>query len=201
MAGIMNILGRLLGAITSLYMILIFIRILLTWFSGPAGHYGRAYGFLSGITDPYLKWFRRFRFLQVAHLDLSPIAALAILSMANNVFLTIARFGAITLGIILSMLTAIIWSAVSFILSFFIIIVALRLVAYLAGWDVYHGFWRIIDQVSQPILYRLNRMLFGRRLVRYMTGILFSLAVLLVLRVGLDFLVRGLQGLLYRLPF
>ncbi|GHV75501.1 membrane protein [Spirochaetia bacterium] len=197
MAGIMNI----LGGITSLYMILIFIRIMLTWFSGPRGQFGRAYGLLSGITDPYLNWFRRFRFLQVANLDLSPIAALAILSVANNIFLTIARFGTITFGIILSMLTAVVWSAVSFILSFFIIIVALRLIAYLAGRDVYHGFWRIIDQISQPILYRLNRLIFGRRLVRYMTGILSSLGLLLILRLGLDLLVRGLQGLLTRLPF
>ncbi|GHV79070.1 membrane protein [Spirochaetia bacterium] len=197
MAGIMNI----LGGITSLYMILIFIRIMLTWFSGPAGQFGRAYQLLSGVTDPYLNWFRRFRFLQVANLDLSPIAALAILSVANNIFITLAHFGRITLGLILSMLTAVIWSAVSFILSFFIIIAALRLIAYLTNRDVYHGFWRIIDQISQPILYRLNRLLFGRRLVRYMTGILSSLGVLLILRVGLDLLVRGLQGLLIRLPF
>jgi YggT family protein len=195
MAEIMN----LLGGITSLYMILIFIRIMLTWFSGA--HYGRAYQLLSGVTDPYLNAFRRFRFLQVANLDLSPIAALAILSVANNIFLTIARFGAITLGSILSMLCSILWSAVSFILGFFIIILALRLIAYLANRDVYHGFWRIIDRVSAHILYRINRLLFGRRLVRYMTGILSSLGVLLILRVGLDLLVRGFQGLLVRLPF
>ncbi|GHT85839.1 membrane protein [Spirochaetia bacterium] len=201
MAGIINILCRLLGALTSFYMILIFIRIMLSWFSGPGGQFGRAHQLLSGATDPYLNWFRRFRFLQVANLDLSPIAALAILSALNNIFLTIAQFGTISLGFILSMLCSILWSAVSFILSFFIIIVTLRLVAYLAGRDVYHGFWRIIDRLSQPIIYRLNRMIFGRRLVRYMTGILSSLGALLVLRVGLDLLVRGLQGLLIRLPF
>jgi YggT family protein len=121
--------------------------------------------------------------------------------VANNVFLTIAHFGAITLGSILSMLCSILWSAVSFILGFFIIVVALRLIAYLTNRDVYHGFWRIIDRVSAPILYRINRLLFGRRLVRYMTGILSSLGFLLILRVGLDVLVRAFQGLLIRLPF
>jgi YggT family protein len=197
----MNILGRLLGAISGCYMILIFIRIMLTWFSGPVGHFGRAYGLLSGVTDPYLNWFRRFSFLRVANLDLSPIAALAVLSVANNIFLTLARFGKITLGLILSMLCSILWSVVSFILSFFIIILALRLIAYLSNRDVYHGFWRIIDRVSQPILFRINRLLFGRRLVRYMTGILSSLAVLLALRIGLDLLIRLVMDLLVRLPF
>ncbi|MDR1596772.1 MAG: YggT family protein [Treponema sp.] len=195
MAGIMNV----LGGITSLYMILIFIRIMLTWFTGAG--YGRAHHFLSGVTDPYLNWFRRFSFLRAANLDLSPIAALAILSVVNNIFLTIGRYGRITLGIILSMLCSVIWSAVSFILSFFIIVLVLRLIAYLANRDVYHGFWRIIDTVSQPILYRLNRLLFGRRLVRYMTGILTSLGILLILRVGLDFLVRLVLDFLVRLPF
>ncbi|MDR2738341.1 MAG: YggT family protein [Treponema sp.] len=195
MAGIMNV----LGGITSLYMILIFIRIMLTWFTGAS--YGRAYYLLSGVTDPYLNWFRRFSFLRVANLDLSPIAALAILSVVNNVFLTLGRYGRITLGIILSMLCSVLWSTASFILSFFIIVLVLRLIAYLANRDVYHGFWRIIDMVSQPILYRLNRLLFGRRLVRYMTGILSSIGVLLIFRVGLDFLVRMVLDFLVRLSF
>jgi YggT family protein len=180
-------------------MILIFIRIMLTWFTGQ--NYRGAFHFLSDVTDPYLNWFRRFRFLQVGYLDLSPIAALGVLSVVNNIFLTLAHFGRITLGLILSMICSILWSVVSFILGFFIIILALRLIAYLTNRDVYHGFWRIIDQVSQPIIFRLNRLLFGRRLVRYMTGILSSLAVLLILRVGLDLLMRQVQGLLTRLPF
>jgi YggT family protein len=194
MAGIMNV----LGGITGLYMILIFIRIALTWFSGA--HYGRAAGLLCNITDPYLNWFRRFRFLRVANLDLSPILAIAALSAANTVFLTLARFGSITLGIILSLFFSVIWSALAFILNFFIVMLALRLAAYLANRDVYHGFWRVIDQVSAPILYRINRAVFGRRLVRFTTGIVVSLGVLLILRIGLGFLARLGLGFLARLP-
>jgi YggT family protein len=187
-----------LWGITTIYMILIFIRIVLTWFSGV--QYGRASGLLSSVTDPYLNWFRRFRFLRVANLDLSPVVAIAALSMANTVFLTLARFGRITAGIILSMLCSVIWSTASFVLTFFIILLALRLVAYLSNRDVYHGFWRVVDQVSAPILYRINRIVFGRRLVRYMTGIVVSLAVLLILRIGLGFLVRLGLNFLARLP-
>jgi YggT family protein len=189
---------NILGGITSVYMLLILIRVMLTWFSGA--HYGRAAGLLTSVTDPYLNWFRRFSFLRVANMDLSPIAAMAILSVANNIFLTLARFGRITLGIVLSMLCSVLWSAASFILSFFIIILALRLIAYLTNRDVYHGFWRVIDQVSSPILYRINRLLFGRRLVRYMTGIVASLGILLILRIGLGFLVSLGLNFLARLP-
>jgi YggT family protein len=189
---------NVLGGITSFYMILIFVRIILAWF--PGAQYGRIPGLLSSVTDPYLNWFRRFSFLRVANLDLSPVAAIAALSVANTIFLTLARIGRITLGILLSALCSVIWSALSFILNFFIIILALRLAAYLTNRDVYHGFWRVIDQFSAPVLYRINRVIFGRRLVRYMTGIVVSLGALLILRIGLGFLARLGLNFLARLP-
>jgi YggT family protein len=187
-----------LGGITGLYMILIFIRLVLSWFSGA--HYGRAAGLLCSVTDPYLNWFRRFRFLRVANLDLSPIIAVAALSVANTIFFTIARSGRISVGIILFLICSVIWSALSFILNFLIVILALRLAAYLTNRDVYHGFWRVIEQVSAPVLYRINRVIFGMRLVRYMTGILVSLGALLTLRIGLGFLARLGLNFLARLP-
>jgi YggT family protein len=190
---------NILSGIISLYMILIFIRIMLTWFSGV--HFGRASQFLGSITDPYLDWFHRFSFLRVANLDLSPIVALALLSVVDNVFLTLGRYGHITLGVVLSMVISVVWSTASFILSFFIIVLGLRLIAYLTSRNVYGGFWRIIDSISQPILYRLNRVIFGKRLVRYMTGILTSIGFLLILRIGLELLVRLGRQLLVQLPF
>jgi YggT family protein len=189
---------KILGGIVSLYTFLIFIRVVLTWF--PGANYGRAAGFLSSVTDPYLNWFRRFRFLRVANLDLSPVAGIAALSLANTVFFTLARFGRITVGIILSMIMYVIGSTLAFILNVLIVILALRLAAYLTNRDVYHGFWRVIDQISAPVLYRINRIVFGRRLVRYMTGILVSLGVLLFFRIGLAFLATLGQKLLARLP-
>jgi YggT family protein len=187
-----------LGGIVSLYMILIFIRVILSWFSGAWR--GRAASLLFRITDPYLDWFRRFRFLRVANLDLSPVVAIAALSVAHTVLLTLARFGSISLGIMLSLLCSVIWSVLSFILNFFILALALRLAAYLTNRDVYHGFWRVVDQISAPVLYRMNRIVFGRRLVRYATGILVSLGALLILRIGLGFLARQGLILLSRLP-
>jgi YggT family protein len=191
MQGFMNILGGL----TSLYMLLIFARIMLTWFSGV--RYGRPVELLCRITDPYLDWFRRFP-LHFGRLDLSPILALAVLSVANNVFMTVGQYGRITVGIILAMLTSAVWSAASFLISFSIIILVLRLIAYLANRDVYRSFWGIIDTLAQPMLYRINRILFRSRLVNYLTGLIVAIAVLLVLRLGLGFLVRLLIGVLSR---
>jgi YggT family protein len=162
--------------------------------------------FLRSVTDPYLNWFRRFTVLRAGNLDLSPVAALAVLSIAGNVFITLARYGRITLGFILAMAVSAIWSAASFILIFLLIVLVLRFIAYLTRQNVYNAytplgaFWRVIDSLSQPVTYRINRIVFRNRLVRYHTGLLTSIAVLAVLRIGLGFLVRAGIVLLSRLP-
>jgi YggT family protein len=199
MYNIFGIMMNVLGGMTGVYTLLIFIRILLTWFSGA--RYGKPYDILCAVTDPYLNWFRRFPFLQTRMFDLSPIAALAVLSLVNNIFTTIGRYGRITLGIVLALVISALWSAVSFVLGFFILILVLRLFAYLTNRNIYGTFWRIVDTISQPVLYRINRIIFRDRLVNYLTGILSSLGVLLILRIGLGIVLGKLLPLLVRFPF
>ncbi|MDR2363618.1 MAG: YggT family protein [Spirochaetaceae bacterium] len=199
MYNMIGIMMNVLGGLTGAYTLLIFIRILLTWFSGA--RYGKPYDILCAVTDPYLNWFRRFPFLQTRMFDLSPIAALAVLSLVNNIFTTIGRYGRITLGIVLALVLSALWSAVSFVLGFFILILVLRLFAYLTNRNIYGSFWRIVDVISQPVLYRINRIIFRNRLVNYLTGILSSLGVLVVLRIGLGIVLGKLLPLLVRFPF
>jgi YggT family protein len=189
---------NILSTATSLYMLVIFVRILLTWFSGVS--YSRPVEVLSRITDPYLDFFRRFPVLRLGFLDLSPIAALAVLSLVNRVFATLARYGAISLGIILAMLLQAIWSAASFLLGFGTIILILRLIAFWTNRNVYTGFWRIIDTISQPLLFRINRILFGGSIVRYQTGLLVSIGILAALYILGGFGIGILSVLLVRLP-
>jgi YggT family protein len=189
---------NLLGTLTSLYMILIFIRIMLTWFSGIPS--GKPVEILSQVTDPYLNWFRRFPALRVASMDLSPILGLAALSVANSVFTTLGRYGTITLGFVLALVVSALWSAAAFILSFLVIILGLRLVAYLTKRNVYQSFWRIIDSLAQPIQYRINRIIFRDRLVNYLNSLIVAIAALLILRIGGGFLINLGIGLLTRLP-
>jgi YggT family protein len=195
----MRFLMNILSALTGIYMLLIFIRIMLTWFSGA--NYGRPMEILTGITDPYLDWFRRFPALRAGFLDLSPIVAMAVLSLVNQIFSTLAQYGAISLGIILAMVLSALWSAISFILGFFLIILGLRLIAYLTNQDVYNSvFWKIVDTISQPVLYRIKRILFRRRLVNYLTGIITSMVAVLVLMMVLGTIVKLAIAFLAALP-
>ncbi|MCA1951310.1 MAG: YggT family protein [Treponema sp.] len=196
----MGILMRILASITTVYMILLFLRIMLSWFDSPLS-LGRSADLISRVTDQYLNWFRRFPQLRTEQLDFSPLAALAVLALANNIFLTIAVYGRITVGIILSMLLSSIWSAVAFVVSFFIVILVVRLIAYILGSNNVHPIWRSVDALSKPLLYRVNRLIFRDRLVTYKTGILTTVIVLLAIRIAGGILVSLISNLLVRLPF
>jgi YggT family protein len=183
---------RVLGTVLSLYSILIFVRIILSWWSGV--NFGRVHEFLCGITDPYLNWFRRFSFLRLGNIDLSPIAALAVLSIANNLALVIGNFGRVTPGFVLALVLQIVWSAVSFILGFFAIIIGLRLLAYLMRANIYHPFWRIVASISEPVLYRINQLVFRNRTMPFMQSMIVAIAALIIVTVvagwGISALVR-----------
>jgi YggT family protein len=179
-------------------MFIIFVRILLTWFGGIS--FGRPAEILNRVTDPYLDFFRRFPVMRVGYLDLSPVAALAVLSLANRVFTILARYGTISLGIILAILLQAVWSAAAFLLGFGIIVLVLRLIAFLTNRNVYGVFWRVIDTISQPLLFRINRIIFGGRIVRYLTGLLLSIAVLAAAYLLGGAAVRIAGVLLVRLP-
>jgi YggT family protein len=188
----------LLATLARLYSLLIVIRIMLTWFGNA--QYGRPVELLARITDPYLDWWRYKFNLRAGFLDLSPIAAMAALSIIQTVCSTMASQGRISLGIILAVCLSALWSAVSFILGFCLIVLALRLIGYLSNGNMYSPFWRVIDSISRPLLYRINRIIFGRRIVRYLTGIIAAMAALAVLWIVLRFAAQFLNGLLMRLP-
>ncbi|MDR2808142.1 MAG: YggT family protein [Spirochaetaceae bacterium] len=189
---------NLLAGLTSLYLILILIRVLMTWFSGM--QYGRPLEILCNITDPYLNWFQRFSFLRLGAFDFSPVVAMAILSVANNVFSALGRNGTVRLGIIIATLISAIWSAVSFVLGFCAVVLILRLIAYFANANIYSSFWRVIDSISQPILFQINHFLFKKRIVRYTTGIIISILVMVSGFLLGNILVFLLSQFLIRLP-
>jgi YggT family protein len=179
-------------------MVLISVRIILTWFtwSGDSG----LVDILSRITDPYLDWFRRFSALRVGFLDLSPIVALGLLSLLNRILSTLAYFGRITIGIILALAVQAVWAAVSFILGFLIVILILRLIAQIMRRNINSPFWRIVDTISKPALFRINRFIFKDRIVDFRTGIILSIVSLALIYMILQILVFLVSGVLARLP-
>jgi YggT family protein len=189
---------NVLSFIINVYMMIIFFRIILTWFSGM-GHSGLE-NFLAGITDPYLNWFRRFTFLRLGYLDLSPIVALGILSLVNRIIGMLAVYGKITLGVILAMALQAVWAAVSFILGFLIIVLLLGLIANLLKQSGYNPFWRVVFTISEPVVYRINRVLFKGRILNFMAAQIIPIVCLVLVYLVLRIIVVIVSGFLAGLP-
>jgi YggT family protein len=188
----------MLSGIISVYMLLICVRIILTWF--PGAGFGGFMVFLQSICDPYLDWFRRFRLFKNSPLDFSPLFALAVLSLAQGILEAWGAWGRLSLGVILAMLLGAAWSVVSWVLGFFIIILVLRLIAFLGNFNIYSPFWRFIDAISQPVMYRICRVLFPARIISYLARIIISIAVLLLIAAVLWIAVNFGSMLLRALP-
>jgi YggT family protein len=198
MEGVIRSVMGLLTMLVGIYPLLIIIRIMLTWFSNAP--YGRPVQILAAITDPYLNWWRQRLNLHAGALDLSPIVAMAALSVVQTICSTMASQGRISLGIILAVCLSALWSAASFILGFCTIVLVLRFIGYMCNTNMYSTFWRIIDSISQPLQYRINRIIFGRRLVRFTAGLVASIIALVAVWIVGGLIVRLFFRLLLRLP-
>jgi YggT family protein len=190
---------NLLAAILSIYSILILIRILVSWFSGR-DYYSGPVELLGRITDPYLNWWRNVLNLHIGFMDFSPIVAIAVLSMLRSIIYSISTYEQITIGIILAIVLASAWSIVSFILGFFIIVLIIRIFAYLTNRDTFSPFWRVVDSISQPILYKTNRIFFRRKIPSYMRGIIVSTLALALIWVLGGYIMPIFAKLLAGLP-
>jgi YggT family protein len=199
MEGKMQIIFGILTALLGLYSLLIIIRIILTWFSG--GEFGKPMEVLARITDPYLDWWRRRLNLRAGYLDLSPIVAMAALSVAQTICSAIAQTGRFTLGLLLAVCLSALWSAVSFLLGFCLVVLILRLIAYFINADMFGIFWRVIDSISRPLLYRVSRIIFGRRIIHFSTSIIITILVLTALWIGGKIVIQLVSRFLFRFPF
>jgi YggT family protein len=84
------------STLITVYIVLIFIRILMSWFTRiPYNRYLDAVlKFVSEVTDPYLNLFRRFIpaiRLGPGSLDLSPIVGVLVLSIVGGIVVNLIR--------------------------------------------------------------------------------------------------------------
>jgi len=196
---ILSIIARILNAAVIIYVFLCAARVLMSWV--PSLDAGRGGEILARVTDPYLHYFRRFKIFTSGSFDFSPIAALSLLAVANQLLTTLSYSGRLTVGLALGLVVGAAWSAVAFIISFFAVCAAARMVAYAARWNSLHPLWMVIDSILNPVLYRINRLAYRGRIVNYLQGLITGFAVLLLLRLGGGALVGLVVRSLDRLPF
>ena len=117
---------HLLSGLLVVYVILISMRFLLSWFPGSAS--GSGWRALLRFTDPYLRLFRGLSFLRRGLFDFTAVAAVLVLIVALDLSRALAAGGRFTLGLVLGTLAGALWSGLSFLLILFIAAAVLRLI-------------------------------------------------------------------------
>lgn len=119
----MVFLGQLLSGFIRIYMLLLTLRIFLSWFRLPDNSFTRILGV---FTDPILNTFRRVCPLKIGFFDLSPMIPLLLFSLADSVVTTLLINGrSFSLGYIVEIVLYIVQffvNIVSFIIAFSTII-------------------------------------------------------------------------------
>jgi YggT family protein len=190
---------RFLSGLISLYIFLIFIRIILTWFRGH--NLGRPMELLASVTDPYLNFFRSFKIFKIGHFDFSPIVGIILLSVLNNIISSLATYGTITVGIIFALLVSAIWSGISFFILIFFILVILRLLKNVSNKRSTTTFWDTIDFLLRPTSEKISTYLFKERSISYNGQLAVFAGILAFFWFFGGFLIRRLVIVLQQLPF
>lgn len=181
---------NVISAILSVYMILIIIRIFLTWFHSNLQS-SKAVEILKQIVDPYLNIFRRISWLQTGRMDFSPIVAMMVLGLLVQMTSTIAQTGRFTFAMLITYLVYAVWSFVSFILNILILMMVVRLVS-LFFTRTSHPFWFTMDSILNKVMAKILGIFTSKPMV-FRNALIVCGLILLVLRIGLQFAVAYLM--------
>ena len=196
----MNFFYALLGGLStiiSLYTLMCFARIIVTWI--PSLQNTAAARVLSSICDPYLYLFRGVKFLRLRTMDFSPVISIGILIMASSLFGNIAAMQKISLGIFLAMIISLVWSLASSILNFFIILMVIRLIFILLNKDS-GSIWYSFDQILTPVTSRIAKIFYAQRYYSQQTALIISIVLIFAAKLLAGFGIKYIIEMLQKLP-
>jgi len=162
MVSILILLLKILNALLLGYLLLLSLRIILTWFQGAS--LGKAFNLLSDVTDPYLSVFYRLKFLRKGLFDFTPIAAILVLVVVLDLINGLLFYGRITLGFLLASLLSALWSGAAFILLMFLIVGIIRVLIIAFRRNASSALLKVADIIIQPAVSLVTRTIkLGKR--------------------------------------
>lgn len=171
------------GFAVKIYSYLCIAYIFLSWVNR-----GSSSGFLAELCEPYLKIFRRWKFTQIGSVDFSPILALGVLSIISQIFFNLAYARLIAPIDILTALIKIVWSFVSFVINFFIILLVLRLILDFMPEYRNGNIANMLDRFLAPVFVKIYE-LSGRKFMTARKQIIICLIIVITIRLLLGMLV------------
>jgi len=192
-----------LAALISLYSLLIWLRIVLTWIRLPSqGTENPLSHYLGKIVDPYLNWFKGISSLKRSHIDLTPLIALAVLSVVQSILRLFGSYGKITVGMVFALILNTLWSfLLSPILWFVMALLGVRLYfCYKRGPNTI-AYIKMIDSLVGGVLNWVQKIFYKDKAINDRQLVLTSLIFFVVVYVSSSALIRVLVAALAKLSF
>lgn len=193
------ILSVIAGAL-SLYTLLCFIYILLSWF--PGARFTKFGKVISSLCEPYMNFFSKLGFLRIGNIDFSPIISLGLLSVLSSIVAGIQGTGRIYFGGIIATIIYMLWNILTSILSIFVLLIFIRWIVLLIhkGYTSYESGWNQVDIMISKIAYKVAST-FTKKTVSYQTALLITWISFVVIIVAGRFVINVLVNLCYKIPF
>lgn len=192
------ILGLLSAAVT-IYTILCFINIIISWFPGAKfTGFGKM---ISALTDPYMNFFSRSGWLTFGNIDFSPILSIGVLSVISSILGGITATGRLYVGGIIATVLAMLWNVTSSILSIAFLLVIIRWIVLTVkhGYTPYDSAWNNIDQFLQKIAFKVSKT-FIRSPSSYSKALLITWIVFAVILAAGNIFINILVNICYHMP-
>ncbi len=174
--GVCSVLASLIGV----YSLLIVIRIIFSWVdniqktnawrNGYDGYISQKStvssisNVLGKIVDPYLNLFKGISSLRRSHIDLTPLVAIMVLNLFQNIFNIIAIAGRITLGVILAIIVNLAWgSFLAYILFFLIVLLIVRYFIGRSNSYKAQNWLNAIDPIINSPVQRVYKIFFAKK--------------------------------------
>lgn len=197
----MNVIFGIIATVLTIYSLLCFFRIILTWI--PEMSYSKAAQFLAGICDPYMNIFRGIKWLKMGSFDFSPALGLCLLGAFSSLFKMLSNGGMISIGMIIAMGIQIISSIISSLLTFIIIVFAVRLLVILMNRNNYNPSSFMLNQLDSsisPLVYRIAKTFTAGRNLTYKTALIISIVSLVAANIIFTFISNILINIVANLP-
>jgi YggT family protein len=188
------------SALVWAFLLLCVLRIFSAWFFTRCGG-ERMEKALSAATDWYFGLFHRLRFLRQKGVDFTPTFAAIVLIVPAAALGTLGASGAADLGALLGIILASLWAAFAFLLAILILLFVVRLIALQARAGVRAPFMAAVQAITEPVLYRVSRILFGKRIVSLRASLAAAALALAAIWAAGSFLCPLAVKALARLPF
>ncbi|MGE4452888.1 MAG: YggT family protein [Sphaerochaeta sp.] len=193
---ILMTIASIAASLLSFYSLLIWLRIILTWIRVPGQMQENPLAYYLGkIVDPYLSWFRGISSLRRSHIDLTPLIALAVLSVVQSMLRFYGAYGTITVGMVAALILQTLWSyLISPVFWFLIILLGFRLFFCYKRSAKTITYITMLDSLIGGVLNWIQRLFYPKKTINdrqlVTTGLLFFIVLYIGSSFALQFLVK-----------